>query len=625
MRKPGPASLAFVGVLALAAFLRFEHGSEVARRDVLARIPAGDEHTFDAWAARVAQGRDEAIPYQAPLYPTLVGGLARVSASKPVHERNGVPGLEPEPLAAARLSGALLGLLASLLAARLALLATGDRRAALVAFALCALAKPLVYYEATLLREAAAAALLAALALAYAKARESASATDHAALGLALGLGVVLRENFVLVLAVVLVERTFALVRQTPGRERAGALALLVVGAALPIVHFDAKVWRLGDGVHPLPHWNSGCILYQSNRRDHAALGGYEKAPFVPFANADGEAQGFHSEAERRLGRSLGFHETEAFWRTEALREVAGEPLLFFKRALDRALRSLVPWEEAHQRDPDLDARGSWVLRAPLVGQGALVLLALAGLIFAPFSRRGSGAASGASGERERATRGAVGILLLAWWASFLFAAFTTRYRVAAIPLLAVVAAQGGLALARIVRERRAGPLVALALLAGFLLVFLPWKRAPHDVSNGLRTRALALMEAGEFGAAAADFDEASFLREDRDADLLAHLGEARVRSGAPRLARAAYGRACALAPGESAPLAGLALAELALGRPRAAVSALEAAIARSGGDPGLARTLEIARRRAAAGADASLPAGESDPARATVRARSPD
>src|SRR5581483_2200938 len=161
--------------------------------------------------------------------PTLLGGL----------ERAGIA-----PLPGARVLQALLGLGAAALAALVAWEASRDRRVALAAFALCALARPLIHAEGTLLREACSATLLAAIALAYARAQDRNKLEDSLALGLALGLGCVLRENFAVVALVLCGERLLAGARaaRLSGRRALAAPAALLVALAVPVLPFDLKV-----------------------------------------------------------------------------------------------------------------------------------------------------------------------------------------------------------------------------------------------------------------------------------------------------------------------------------------------------------------------------------------------
>lgn len=603
------AWLLAVLVLAVAAgLLRLAHERELVRHDVLARAPQGDERTYATIARRVARGEDDDVPYQAPLYPTLLGGLARALGSPD----------GPALLASARAVQRLLGLVGASVAAALALRVTGRHRAAVVAFALVAFARPLLHAEGTLLREAPSAALLAALALAYAQALEGAPTLErHAGLGLALGLGLVLRENFAVVAGAVAVERALALggalLRAKPsrpdpprgrptlasrlGRPEVVAALGLALGLALPLLPFDLKVARLGGGVHALPHWNSGCVFYLANRRDNPSAF-YAPPPFVQTGNPEAEQAGFRAEAERRAGHALAPHEVSSFWLREGLSDVAAAPGTFLARVLQRLAASLAPWEMAHQRDLDVDARYSWVLRAPLPGMGALLVLAVLG------------AATALVGPRRPSER-ALWVVLGSWWLSLLVAAFTSRYRVPAVPLLAVAGARG---LAGVVELGRAGRTRALAgsvatavLAALAILVLLPLGRAQQDPSNALRSRGLAALEAGDGRGAALLLDEASLLRRDQDPAVLEPLAEAWLRAGQGRRAWAAYTLAATLAPGE-ANERGLAFAELQMARPRAAAARLEALLARSPGDPALVHLLDMARAASAKAPDAPFP-----------------
>jgi hypothetical protein len=578
-----------VALAFLAGFLRLEHQLEIAPSP-LALAPQGDEHSFLEWAHSVAKGSDDALPYQAPLYPTVLGALERVGL---------------DPTTDARLLQALLGLVAAGLAARIGFEVTRDRRVALVAFLLAAFARPLIHAEGTLLREAASATVLAAAALAYVRARTRGKLEDHAALGLALGLGLVLRENFAVVALAVLVERTAVGVARRERKTLSG-LGILLVAAALPVLPFDLKVARLGGGVHLLPNWNQGCVFYLANRRDNPTQGGYAPPPFVTAANPEGEVEGFEQEARRRTGRELRGHEVGRFWLREGLQEVAAAPGLFLGRVVHRALATLAPFETAHQRDMELDARDSWVLRAPLVDMGVLIGLALVGIALAAIADKG-----------ERA----VLLLASAWWVSLLVAAFTTRYRVPAIPLLAVLGALGARAIARSAATR---PLVACALLAPVLLVQgLRFFRAPEDHTNAQRTRGHAGFLAAEETARKGRPDLGLCLQAiyDLETVLAANPGDAPVRLDLahaylllakayldpprPVLARQACISALEKDPGLTIAWKMRGVIELSLRRPQAAVEAFSHADAN---DPDVQRLLVQARELTKRAADRPLP-----------------
>ncbi|HZV01252.1 MAG TPA: tetratricopeptide repeat protein [Planctomycetota bacterium] len=569
-----------------AALLRLEHQSQVALLDVLARRPAGDELTFTTWAHRVATGHDDAVPYQAPLYPTLLGALEKARGEREVPSD-------------ARLLQALLGLAAAGLAALLAFELTRDGRVAVVAFFLAAFARPLIHAEGTLLREAPSAALLAACALAYARARSTGSPRDHATLGVALGLGVLLRENFAVVALVVFTERLLALRSPSPRAAGGGSgwgeaflpLALALLCFLIPVLPFDVKVARLGDGVHLLPNWNQGCVFYIANRRDNATAGDYQPPPFVARGNPEAEVEGFEAEARRR-GHDLHGHALSSYWLREGLREVAAAPRLFAFRVAARLLSSLSPVEMAHQRDPDVDAESSWVLRAPLLDVGVLVALALVGLVF--LSPRG---------------KGEVALLIIAasWWASLLVAAFTTRYRVPAIPVLAVLGALGARDLARALARpdpwRRPRVLASLIII---VLIFFGLRLgvAPRDHATALRTRANSYVQVEDYENAAKDLRRVLAVRP-KEADAWLLLGMSLLRQRGPDVwgARDAYLEAARL--GQQDAWHPLGFCELIARRPHAALEALAHCDPH---DPQVQSDIAKAREKASQGPDQPVP-----------------
>lgn len=572
MRRTNWILLASLVFLAMA--LRVAHNREIAAADPLARAPMGDERTFLDWSHRVATGKDTETPYQSPLYPTLLGALERAGA---------------DTLGTARWLQALLGIGAAGLAALVAWEVARDRRVALVAFVLTAFARPLVHAEGTLLREAPSAAVLAAVALAYARARERARAEDHIALGLALGLGVVLRENFAVVALAVLAERLLhVLGARAQRRELLLGLAMLLVALAVPVLPFDAKVARLGGGVQLLPNWNQGCVFYLANRRDNPTDAGYMPPSFVKLGNAESEIEGFSAEARRRVGHDLTSHEVGRFWLREGLSEVASDPLAYARRVAIRLLASLSPGEAAHQRDLEVDAERSWVLRAPLLDMGVLVALALVGSL------------SGL--PRPGPRRGALIVLAGAWWVSLLAAAYTSRYRVPATPVLAVLGALGARDVARLIAERRAGR-VALAALVVLAVLGLRFGRSPAEHSNAWLTRGHAGYLVGDYRSATVDFARYLEARPD-DRTALYLLGDS-ARHVEPVRARAAFSRLVALEPSRVAAWHGLGIVELRLGRPHAAVAALERA---DTNNRDVVRLLTRARALAARGPDAPVP-----------------
>ncbi len=571
---------ALLGALVVAAaLLRLEHQSQVALLDVLARRPAGDELTFTSWAHRVATGKDDAVPYQAPLYPTLLGALEKARGEREVPSD-------------ARLLQALLGLVAAGLAALLAFELTRDGRVAVVAFFLAAFARPLIHAEGTLLREAPSAALLAAAALAYARARATGSVRDHATLGVALGLGVLLRENFAVVALVVFTERLLAARRGGPGWGEAFLpLALALVCFLIPVLPFDVKAARLGDGVHLLPNWNQGCVFYIANRRDNATAGDYQPPPFVARGNPEAEIEGFEAEARRR-GHDLHGHALSSYWLREGLREVAAAPGLFAFRVVARLLSSLSPVEMAHQRDPDVDAESSWVLRAPLLDVGVLVALALVGVVFSSPQRKGEGALL---------------IITASWWASLLVAAFTTRYRVPAIPLLAVLGALGARGLARALAQPDPWrqPRVLASLIIIVLIFFgLRLGVAPRDHATALRTRANSYVQVEDYENAAKDLRRVLAVKPD-DGQAWLLLGMSLLRQRGPDVwgARDAYLEAARL--GQQDAWHPLGFCELIARRPHAALEALAHCDPH---DPQVQSDIAKAREKAAQGPDQPVP-----------------
>src|SRR5581483_7849802 len=99
--------------------------------------------------------------------------------------------------------------------------------------------------------------------------------------------------------------------------------------------------------------------------------------------------------------------------------------------------------------------------------------------------------------DRRRPGDRALALVLGAWWLSLLAAAFTSRYRVPALPLLAALGARGLVAVAEFARTRdrkKLGASVGAAALLALFLLLVTARRVPPDPRNALRTRGLAAL-----------------------------------------------------------------------------------------------------------------------------------
>lgn len=579
-------------VLLVAAILLVAFGLRAARlieerQGPLALQPVADELTYDLWGKAIALGvAPDVVPYQAPLQAYHLAFWHSVFPKDPGLSRDAV-----------RFVGVLLGVATVFLTLVLGRRASGSFMVGLVAAALVALHRPLIYYEGTLLRDGpgtfatvVVAVLLLRLTAALGSRRVGREWSRALVLGLALGVGALVRENLLLLSLLIVAGLALRTVLGGAKRRRGRVAALLLVacGILVPLAPWVVSNARIEGTFSPLPTWNGGCVFYLHNRADNRTVA-YNAPVFVTRSNAEGEIEGFTREAMRRTGRkSMAPHEVSSYWLREGIRDVVRAPALYLAKVAERTTLFLASQEFVQARDLRDDARRSVVLRLPAPGFGMLAAFALAGLLTLP---------------APRTAPRTLGWLAVALAATTIPIAFVTRYRLPAVPVVAVLAAitwrEWSLALRRMVhiaspewsptlselavslsRRRKATLRVVLGVAALALGLALDTASVPHDPSANHLNRGLALHHLGRFAEAADALSHAT----KPSASVLEALGEARLRSGQVDLARDAFAASLAKDPRRARAWAGLALAHDQRGdRPKARAAIRQA----SALDPG--------------------------------------
>ena len=534
-RGGGPAwivALAFAGLV-----LRLAVARDLANAPIF-RFPLLDAAAYDRWAREIAAGdlRGDGVFHLAPLYPYLCGLVYALVPDGPL-----------AVVLLQHLAGTGLAIVAGFLARRLGGALAGGTAALLVAAH-----GPFVVYENFLLPEVLGAVLLtAAVGLLVRGASMRALGTRRAAgAGFLLGLDALVRPT-----ALLLVPALGAWILLRAPRPRARAALALLLGLALAVVPVTVRN-RIVGGEWVAITASGGFNFYVGN---HAgADGSYVQPEGVPFAPGDvGDPTG-RAVAERARGRSLTDSEVSDYWRYRAFAFIGEEP----GRAAALFLRKIaLVWNRVEiPQIVDLASVRAEVplLRLPLAGPGLLMPLALLGLAIA------------FPGRRERAV---LTVTLLAFTLATALFFVTDRYRVQAVPLLAVMA--GG-TVARLAdgwrqRRRRRAPLVGM--LCGLALAVAAVQ--PHWLGLGGEVgkpwlppmnRAVALARSGADSAAvAAAFDEAA-ARGPEVARVFANRGEWHREHGQLGAARADLERAVALDPGDPLAWTWLGLTQAALG-----------------------------------------------------------
>jgi tetratricopeptide (TPR) repeat protein len=429
--------------------------------------PIVDGARYWSWAERIAAGewRGEGVFYQAPLYPYLLA-VARIVCG---------PRL-----------GAVYALQAVLSSLGCVLLALAGRRlfspaVGAVAGLMAAGYAPSIFYDGVLQKEAIAVFLMSALCWLVAASIDGLRRGICAAMGVALGLLVLLRENLLL-LAPLLLVWLWLRSRAMSGRARWSRPAWLIVGMTVVLLPVGIRNLVVG-GELTLTTSQMGTNFYIGNNRD--ADGSYDS--LLPGRGApEFEQVDAVALAERQLGRRLTPRETSHYWMGESFKFIRTEPWAWLRLMGRKTLLFWNVYEISDAEDLYFYQRWSWLLRglAWLWNFGVLFPLAAAGAWLA-WPRR-----------RELwliyAMTLAVSISVIAF---YVFG----RYRLPIVPLLILFAAAGAVDAAKAVTERRRGPVAVFgaAVLAASLLARVPLFDPEERLAGSFYCWSNVLAEAG--------------------------------------------------------------------------------------------------------------------------------
>ena len=443
-----------LAVFASALALRLLHVQQVVANDPFYDQPSVDSLVYSDWAKRIAAGEwlgSEPF-FLSPLYGYFLGALYGVFGPSFL-----------APLVANALFGAATCALTYAIAARLF-----DRRVGLAAAALFALYRMEIFYEGAALLEALQTLITTAVAWSALRALAGPTLGRFAAAGALLGLAVLGRENALLFAPVFAAWTWFALRERIPAPRRAALAGAYLAAVALLVLPATLRNWIAARDL-VLVNSTGGIVLYTGWNPE--ADGVYMVPSIFPRALADDPVEqknAYRIVAEERTGRKLRASEVSSYWRGEALAWIGANPRAALALGLEKARLFWNAFEAWDIRSVTLSRGMSWVLGAAFVTFGILAPLALAGLALT------------AARWRELVPLYLVIGLQFATAVAFIV---LSRYRVPAVPALAVFAGAAPILLFDLARARRWTPLAlgAAALLAGALAVNL--RVPPEDLS----------------------------------------------------------------------------------------------------------------------------------------------
>ncbi|MGQ0553435.1 MAG: glycosyltransferase family 39 protein [Planctomycetota bacterium] len=382
----------------------------------------GDERAYDSFARGVAAGgpgRERAF-YQEPLYAWLVGQVYRLAPPPPIDADTAAIVHAPVHRAIVLLQHAL-GVLTALLVATLGWRCLGPRVGVLAGF-FAAISGPLVFTEAMLLKESLGLLLwVLTLHLWLDVLQDRGGRLRALLLGLALGLGILLRGNTYLLATLV----GCSLLLRLGGRRRVVEAALAALAALLAISPATIHNLRRGDFVLTTYQAGTNAAIGQPDAPEM-----WRGVQYDPLLVGRGDAL-FEEEdaialAEARSGRPLKSREISAFWWRTAWEQASARPLVAAGRVGLKLLYTFHGDEVPDVKDWYFYRQALPWLATPLSDLSWLGPLALLGFLFLPWR-----------GAPLLVLRGGVVAVMLSLALFYVMG----RYRLSVAPLLWILAA----------------------------------------------------------------------------------------------------------------------------------------------------------------------------------------
>jgi tetratricopeptide (TPR) repeat protein len=428
-----------LAILGAAALFRIVYLLEYRSGSVFYSNLMLDAQVYDDWARRIAAGEWLGGPvfYHAPLYPYLLAVFYKFLGHHylPIYLFQMAVGVGTIYLTArvgARLGSAWAGLTAGVF---------------------LALYPALPFFETKLMSTTLALGLSTAALAALAAAWERGGPTRWSFAGILIGLAA-LAHPASLILAPV-----FALaiaMRRRPLLEPAA----LLLGTALAVAPATLHNLAAGGGFVPISS-QGGITFLQGNspgsRGLYRAVGGFTGSPLTQQAEEK-------ALAEKALGRPLDAGEVSGYWFRKGIEAILESPGRSIELLFLKCLRWISSIEYSTEYSLAIERAETASLWIPILPFGFLAAAAAAGVFLGP-------------GAYPRLAP--VHLYLAATIAPPLVFYVSSRYRIAAVPALAILA---GVAVERLAaRARAAGPAAALpvaaAILAAGLFTLIPYQR----------------------------------------------------------------------------------------------------------------------------------------------------
>ena len=499
--------LAAAAILRLAAFLSL-------RSTIYFDYLLYDERFYHDWAVKIADGtwHSTSIYEFAPLYAYVMAGIYKLFSPDLLYIR-----------CLNLISGILTCLFIGLVGREI-----GGRRLGLGAMLLAAFYKPLIFYSLVPLKTALSVLLFSLFMWFFLSGlNNSARLRAWFMCGLAAGLMINIRPNYLAVLPVVIVFILTAAYRESlPPKRWFFQVALLLTGFGIAVSPFVLRNYRVA-GKLALSASQAGFNFYVGNNPANP-LPYYRP---VPFASSSPFYQGtqFNIEAGRQVGHRLSPREASAYWIKATLQQARNAPRVFAGKIGLKTLAFFNRFEAGDHYHIGFIGQFAPFFRLSLLNFEIILALAMAGL------------AAGAAVNRKVLAAGLVfivyGLTLIAFFCN-------TRYRLPMVVILIPLAVYGIRNFIQSIQTRKFKKAAGLLTVA---LVTLLVSRLPvtgtDDMSGYYSTHALILSRQGRGEEALRYWQIASDMKQSYSAAADLALAGVYLRGGHREKARAYLAR----------------------------------------------------------------------------------
>ena len=422
-------ALHFIVVFCFALAVRIAYLVEVADTPFYRHVTEPDSAVYIEQGKAIAdgEGAGQDVFKMSPLYRYLVGIILLVSGGEVVWIR-----------AAQLFIGALSCGLIYLIGR-----ATFGALPGAIGAVILSLYAPAIFYESKILNEAWAIAANLGATLCLVLYRKELKPWLLAVCGVCLGLSCIIRANGLL-LALLFGGIALFYVWDKERKEKLIHGLALVAGWCIPAIPVLLRNWLVG-GQFVLLVTNLGPEFYLGSHPDSLGLS-FENPYFIAPSPLT-ISEGFREQAMVNLGREVSHEEASRYWVWETGKAIVLHPVKYCRllfRKLEVALNHFEPTDNTVY---EFEKKQSTVLRFAFIGFGLLLAFAGPGLALAICAGR----------SREQLPLLAC---IAAYGASMILASVIGRYRLPAVPILAVFAGVAICAISEWVKHKKWAPLL---------------------------------------------------------------------------------------------------------------------------------------------------------------------